>query len=480
MRRSFPWLIGLSLLLLPLTAEAALAESGVRSQTTQITVVSDRCLPFQLFCTAPTVVNRSLTLQSSSAKSIQGFRLIPTDLERKDNAAVIPAQWVTASIDPATQLAPQKFLSLPVQVDLRQVSRSGEYSGTLFVEHSEGNVAVPITLRIKDSSYLAIAFLVSGVALALMLSLYQAEGFDRDEISVQMGQLRSQMRTEESEPVKIFQAKAEAALVDVNTALLSKSWAEARKSFGEAQATWNRWRKQRNAWLDLYDYIDEALAAYLGDPIPLESIAGKDLNAELKRVRRELADYDTPQKFAEMLKPLKEQVQDVLAARATYEQLNQLRMTMKADGDRWQTNLVALDEQANQIALEDRPGWQNWQSAAEQLKQQMQETAPVGFRGDQSAAPSLRSVPTLLTAIAPEEQRARDRLQLYRWAGHGVSILLLSWVGFNQLYNSNPTFGANAIADYSALLAWGFTAEATRDSVAKVLQRFRLPGAGGN
>jgi hypothetical protein len=42
--------------------------------------------------------------------------------------------------------------------------------------------------------------------------------------------------------------------------------------------------------------------------------------------------------------------------------------------------------------------------------------------------------------------------------------------GFNQLYVENPTFGANPWKDYFALLAWGFGAEASRESIIKITQ----------
>jgi hypothetical protein len=45
-------------------------------------------------------------------------------------------------------------------------------------------------------------------------------------------------------------------------------------------------------------------------------------------------------------------------------------------------------------------------------------------------------------------------------------------VGFTQVYGGNATFGANPGADYCSLLAWGFSAEMTREAVTKVAQRF--------
>lgn len=506
MRSSFHWLISFGILTtLYLGSDAALAEGGVKAQTPQITVTGVRCVIPQPFCAEATQQSRTLTLQSAQTasnqtsgsardklvevKSIRDFRVVPTDLERKDGLSIIPAAWITSQTDPATQLAPQKFLSLPVQFNLQAVPSSGEYSGTLFVEHSEGSVAIPVMLRVKDSWHLAIPLLVMGVALALLLAAYQADGFDRDDITVKVGQLRSLMRSEtdgttiEAKTAEIFQNKAESYLVDVATALDQKAWVEARKSFVEAQTVWNRWRKQRNAWVDLYEYVEEALGSHFGEDLPEESVYGKDLKSEIKRIKREMADCETPQKFSELLKPLKEKVQQFLAARRLYEKLNEMRLQMGDSGVQWQAALTNLEDNLNRLSLDDITGLTDWQKEATDLEQEMQGSQIRGA-GDRSGSalllPSIRSIPTAQTVNDQDEVRRADwRLRTYRIVGHGVAIALLGWVGFNQLYVSNPTFGANAIADYSSLLAWGFTAEVTRDSVAKVLQRFKLPGAGG-
>lgn len=502
MRRSLHWLLGLTLLVtFCLKTEAILAEGSVKAQPSQMTVTGVRCVLPQPLCLEATEQGRTVTLQSTQTESavrasgvekssevriIRAFRLIPTDLERKDGSAVIAAKWVTAQIDAAAQLAPQKFLSLPVQFDLKQVPKSGEYSGTLFIEHSEGNVAIPVMIKIRDSWHLAVPLLAIGVALALLLAAYQAEGFDRDDITVKVGQLRSQMRAEvddttvEAETAKIFQSKVEAYLIDVGTALETKNWIEARKSFADAQAGWNRWRKQRSAWTDLYEYVEEALAVHLGNEILEGSVYGRDLKSELNRIRREMANCETPQQYSQLLKPLKEKVQQFLNAGLEYQRLNELRNQMGSGGDQWQPALVDLENRLNQIALDDEAGLKAWQDEAEQLKQNMQNSQK-GVLDSRSIAQFLPALIRSVPNISKEEeqtavQQASWRIKAYQYVGHGVSIVLLSWVGFNQLYASNPIFGANAIADYSSLLAWGFTAEVTRDSVAKVLQKFKLPG----
>ena len=90
--------------------------------------------------------------------------------------------------------------------------------------------------------------------------------------------------TPKSETARSFQAKAESALVDVETDLGAKAWAEARKSFADAQLIWDRWRKQRSTWVDLREYIQQALAAHIGKEIAADSAYGKDLKFEVDRL----------------------------------------------------------------------------------------------------------------------------------------------------------------------------------------------------
>jgi len=47
------------------------------------------------------------------------------------------------------------------------------------------------------------------------------------------------------------------------------------------------------------------------------------------------------------------------------------------------------------------------------------------------------------------------RLTLFTVLAYLVLVIALSWLGYNQLYLASPTFGANPVADYFALLVWG-------------------------
>lgn len=501
MRGSCYWLLGLTLNGSNLmSSNVALAEAGMKSQASQITVVGSRCLFPTPICQSSDLQHRELVLQSlqsdsgekpsvsnqsSPFKVIRDFRVIPTDLERKDNLAIVPAKWLKFEADPKREVASKKYVSLPLRFDLKQVPMSGEYGGSLIVEYSDGELTLPLVLKVKDSWHLALLILLIGVVLAQLMAVYQAEGFDRDDVMVKVGQLRSQMRldsdgnTSEHNTAKVFQIKSESYLVDVNNFLDNKAWAEARKSLLEAQTVWSRWQKQRSGWVALCEYVQQE---FVSDQLLVGSVAGRELKFEVDRINREMADYETPQKFAETLKPLKENVQRVLESIRVIGKVNYLRMESGTSGDRWKQQVIDLEDQLNTIGLENAEGLKTLGENAKKLMAEMNTVLPKSTTrsGGNWVGGSivLRGVPIVQAlSFTTERQRATWRLQAFRVLGQGVAIGVLSWAGFQQLYTGNPVFGANA-SDYVSLLAWGFTAEVTRESASKILQRFKLPGGG--
>ncbi|HOT93027.1 MAG TPA: hypothetical protein PLJ78_14955 [Anaerolineae bacterium] len=70
--------------------------------------------------------------------------------------------------------------------------------------------------------------------------------------------------------------------------------------------------------------------------------------------------------------------------------------------------------------------------------------------------------------------KAGKRLQWFTWLTYAVAVVFLALAGFVELYGARPDFGVNGIGDYFTLLAWGFGAEATRASIADMVQGWNL------
>jgi hypothetical protein len=72
------------------------------------------------------------------------------------------------------------------------------------------------------------------------------------------------------------------------------------------------------------------------------------------------------------------------------------------------------------------------------------------------------------TTITSLWRTAKSRLRLFYLASYFISFIVLAGGGFERLYLSKSTFGANTWSDYFSLLALGFGAEATRNVVTQV------------
>ncbi|HOU14909.1 MAG TPA: hypothetical protein PKZ84_17515 [Anaerolineae bacterium] len=81
---------------------------------------------------------------------------------------------------------------------------------------------------------------------------------------------------------------------------------------------------------------------------------------------------------------------------------------------------------------------------------------------------------THVQPLAEKIAGAGWRLQAFTWLTYAVAVIALALAGFMELYGARLDFGANGIGDYFTLLAWGFGAEATRASIAEMVQGWSI------
>ena len=87
----------------------------------------------------------------------------------------------------------------------------------------------------------------------------------------------------------------------------------------------------------------------------------------------------------------------------------------------------------------------------------------------------LSGPPTIYVQSLPEKVTgARSRLRWFTWLTYAFAVVFLALAGFVELYGGRLDFGANGITDYFTLLVWGFGAEATRASIAEMVQGWRI------
>jgi hypothetical protein len=331
--------------------------------------------------------------------------------------------------------------------------------------------------------------LLLGVGLGIGVSAYRNDGMPRDEIIVQVGRIRTQMQAD-SELAQSFQGKIARHLIDVETTLTSKRWDEARQAVSQAQAVWDKWRKEREDWLALVNYLSKLFDS-------LESLNSnapyvQEVRSQLENAKRQAADKEATQKFREDLDRLREQIAWYKQSQAKLEQFNILRNELTQlvpDKDQSLRRISqGLQNDLDRLSPTDKKFTDDWHqkvnNAIDELDKEIKQQSVTETKDTQITArdanyttpPTLPSpVPEVISAQPSPKQAARN-IYWFNWLSYAIAVALLAGAGFGQLYANQPVFGANGPSDYFSLLAWGFGAEATRDAIAKVVRDWKLPG----
>ncbi len=154
----------------------------------------------------------------------------------------------------------------------------------------------------------------------------------------------------------------------------------------------------------------------------------------------------------------------------------------------WSNTVRDLQTRLTALAPDDPSAYLTLESDVETALRQLEGLAPSGevtFRGAQGTTYDAKGIPqpeswlphppdTHVEIIAEKIAGAGRRLQWFTWLTYAVAVIFLALAGFVELYGARPDFGVNGIGDYFTLLAWGFGAEATRASIADMVQGWSL------
>ncbi|QKQ75229.1 hypothetical protein [Nostoc sp. TCL240-02] len=483
MKRSQKTMIGLFMLTLGLVlvVPSVQAEPKVTLNPSSLTVVGTQCPVF--FKCPP--VKRHLLIQTNEA--IANLQLITLDLNRADSSAVISASTIRLTL-PTKSVEPKQPLTIPVEFDFNKI-RSGEYSGQLLVVYDNGELSAPVIVRLKDHWLFPLLVLLLGVGLGIGVSAYRNDAMPRDEIVVQVGRIRTQMQAD-SELAQAFQRKIAGHLIEVETTLAAKRWDDARQAVTQAQAVWDKWRKEREDWVALVNYLSElfdSLKALNSDASYVQAV-----HSQLENAKRQTADKETTQKFREDLDYLRQQITWYKQGQAKLEQFNILRNELTQlvphQDESLRRRSQGLQNDLDELSPSDKEAVKGWQqkvnNAIDELDKEIKQQPPTETGSTQITArdanyitpPMLPNpVPEVISA-QPSPKQAAQNIYWFNWLSYAIAVGLLAGAGFGQLYASQPMFGANGWSDYFTLLAWGFGAEATRDAITKVVRDWKLPG----
>ncbi|MBN1248039.1 MAG: hypothetical protein JXC32_10305 [Anaerolineae bacterium] len=154
----------------------------------------------------------------------------------------------------------------------------------------------------------------------------------------------------------------------------------------------------------------------------------------------------------------------------------------------YQTQIDALPPEADSAYLELRTDLLAALEAAQPAG--LEELEPEGAKGRRvrmglpassvaAAGPSTLKLMNVLPEVRVQTLEegalgARRRLRWFIWLTYAITVTLLALAGFVELYGARADFGANGVADFFTLLAWGFGAEATRSAIAEMVQSWGI------
>ncbi|MEP1075179.1 hypothetical protein NDI52_07205 [Leptolyngbya sp. PL-A3] len=439
----------------------------------------------------------SITLTFSNSEGATTLQAAVSDLRTIDGGGSIAADKIEIT-PPKITIPANAPAQMRLAVDLAEASASGEFSGSLYLYHPDGRQVVPLIVRIKAASLRPWIIMIAGVLLGTGLSLYRAEGRSRDEIIVQVGRLRNQMRSD-SDLDEDFQTSIESELVDVESAVEDKDWETAKAQVLEAKALWTRWRKGREDWIaqlqDGKNLISENFDNLGG--LVKSTVYMQGVKDRIDTTRRKLrtGQYETPQALKDEFSEIRRLLSQFKEGEALLTYLQDLRSEAQLPKDReqyWLDRLELREKDLHNLGM-DTQSFQDWKTKLEHDRDELKEeiaqltsddatqegTGGIMGRSAKSALilpDPLLSGPSVVSQFNPNQvAQAGRNLRWFNWISQAIAIALLSWLGMTELYGNNPIFGADPLRDYFSLLAWGFGAELTRESVVRATQDLGLP-----
>jgi hypothetical protein len=160
----------------------------------------------------------------------------------------------------------------------------------------------------------------------------------------------------------------------------------------------------------------------------------------------------------------------------------------ETDAQEWQPKIAALQARVAELAPDVPDAYLAVEGEVDAALEQVQLLVP-SSQGDEALLRAagdsdygtpkglpqmenwLSGPPTIyVQSLSEKVTGARTRLRWFTWLTYAFAVVFLALAGFVELYGGRLDFGANGITDYFTLLVWGFGAEATRASVAEMVE----------
>lgn len=399
---------------------------------------------------------------------------------------------------------------------------SGEFSGEILIIPNYSNnpdisqdIVIPVLLRIQDGWVLPLLILLVGVGMGMTVSAYSAGGRLSDEVTVGLNRLQTQIDRYRHD-AKSFAIRAETYIADARAANQAQQLEEAQQAVNQANVVWRKWYRQRTEWDAQFAYhhqltqdVHQELKLYQSPYLQTTSRILDDM------LRNTPEDFNDPMELCNGLQEVANQVRDYGQVKIKWNQLKELvskefEAIAGADQKKINAEVSDIKQVFETLTPSDTEGIQALKTQLTDLidfvKELAHTTVTPSFeatpnsldeRGEQapkrlvsnltmiplpSQTPSTHEPEIASTAQGKQPVAtwvkeltfwpdADGRLRTFYISSYIGSVVMLSAIGFSSLYADNLTFGADFFADYFSLVAWGFGAEATRDTVTKVVRK---------
>ena len=493
---------------------------------------SGQVSPDQLTIAGSTGSSHSRRLLLRLPPGITVQTVVPGDLTASDGSAVLPAEAMTASwptpeavdeqaietsttdaeavvaagLDSANAAGGEPAVDVPVpltvDLDLGDV-RPGLYTGQIFVVTTTGELPINVNVSVKARGFWPFLVLLIGLVLSVAMSAYRRRGRQRDQLLVEVGSLTESVDADPELAAdgigKLFRRRIESELLDVHVALRAADWQTAGTELSAVRILYVTWRKDRANWIaqlttaesmrarfssrenaffrELLARLDASVTA-----APTQADAGP-LRGELVTLARHEAEYGEADRLLVQMKRLVDQlpandeaqraVRDQYAGQPAVYARQLANLHPIADAEYAAAYRVLVEGVEGDILAI------NAALARGASARGAGAPAAMSAAGADLRAEADRVVPPLDQPIDREDaEEAAKRLRWFGWASYGVGLTLLALAGYNELYASKITFGANPWADYAALFAWGFGSEASLSAITGLVKNWEVPFGG--
>ncbi len=420
--------------------------------------------------------NESRTIVLRTDKPLSNIKVTALDLYNTEGNKVLPASslQINSSIN---QTDTNDLIKIPLNFSFKNAP-SGEFKGEIIINNQDNQWVIPVIVKVKEPLYLPLLILIFGLGLGMTVSAYSSGGKLSDEITVNLDKLRTQINSDEQE-ARTFYTRIDSYLRIAQSAQNAKQFPDAEAEITKARETWRKWLEDRPYWLIQFDYYDQLKERLNQDDLSSPCLYIQTISRDLEDCLQRSPDLANATELNEKLDQLSQQLNLYLKLKI---QLNKLRnLAILAEGEesyQWEDQADEFEQILNTLLPSNTNELKSLNDNIEKiivdLRKVLSETPQtlVAKDVDGSSQPqsNLMLQPlqvndsrtsdlsgiNLLTQIASLWQTAQGRLRLFYLSSYLISFTVLAGSGFNELYLSKPTFGANGWGDYLTLLAWGF------------------------